>query len=487
MLAEFLDRRMPIRLTAALALALVGGCDRRRDVGPVVVSAIGTSDLSLTQRRAALTPARRTMLAARAQGLVRFDAAGQVEPALAERWIVIDDGRSYIFRLRRGRWNNGAAITAPQVAAALRRQLRPGARNPLAPFLSAIDEVVAMTPSVLEVRLSRPRPDLLTLFAQPEMAIIGPPGAEGGGPFRLIDGLLAPVIDPGIAADERPPVEPEDLVRLRGERAALAVARFVRKESDLVIGGDIESWPLLAAAKVARANIRIDPAAGIFGLVIATRDGFLSEPENRRAIARAIDREALTALAGQDWIAADRLLPDRLDSAADPAAAPWAGESEGARHAAAAAAVAAWRMRHGPVALSIALPAGPGGAMLWNRIAADLAAIGVAAQRVDPGAAADLKLVDAVAPYDSARWYLATACRPCSSETAAAIDAARRAETLQERADALAAADAALAAEGGFVPLARPLRWSLVALRLDAWRANPRAWHPLNHLRADTN
>ena len=69
MLAALLDRRMPIRLTAALALALAGGCDRRRDVGPVVASAIGTDDLSLTERRAALTPARRTMLAARAQAM----------------------------------------------------------------------------------------------------------------------------------------------------------------------------------------------------------------------------------------------------------------------------------------------------------------------------------------------------------------------------------------------------------------------------------
>jgi oligopeptide transport system substrate-binding protein len=70
---------------------------------------------------------------------------------------------------------------------------------------------------------------------------------------------------------------------------------------------------------------------------------------------------------------------------------------------------------------------------------------------------------------------------------AAEIEAARNASTLDERAQHIAAADKALAADTAFIPLATPLRWSLVALRLDAWQRNSRAWHPLNHLRNDTN
>ncbi len=42
-----------------------------------------------------------------------------------------------------------------------------------------------------------------------------------------------------------------------------------------------------------------------------------------------------------------------------------------------------------------------------------------------------------------------------------------------------------MGADAGFIPLARPLRWSLVATRLAAWQANARAWHPLNRLRPD--
>ncbi|GAA3265023.1 hypothetical protein GCM10020258_32280 [Sphingomonas yabuuchiae] len=120
-----------------------------------------------------------------AQGLVRFDANGQIEPGLAERWIVIDEGGSFIFRLREAKWNDGSPVTAEQVVPILRRLVSPQSGNPLAPFLTAIDEIVVMTPQVIEIRLSRPRPDLLKLFAQPEMAIVDR-GRRGTGPFRII-------------------------------------------------------------------------------------------------------------------------------------------------------------------------------------------------------------------------------------------------------------------------------------------------------------
>ncbi len=51
----------------------------------------------------------------------------------------------------------------------------------------------------------------------------------------------------------------------------------------------------------------------------------------------------------------------------------------------------------------------------------------------------------------------------------------------------LPAADAAVNSDVPFIPLARPLRWSLVTNRLRQYQANSRAWHPLNRLRTDTN
>lgn len=472
-------------ILAALALTALPACERRVDEGPVVVSAIGeppafrrlTDDTGL---------ASRLLVDSTAQGLVRFDAAGQIEPGLAERWIVLDGGASYIFRLREAYWAGGAPVTAEEVARLLRRRLQPSARNPLAPFLTAIDEVVVMTPQVIEVRLHRPRPDLLKLFAQPEMGLLLGRPPRGSGPFRLAETtaspLLRPAYDPGIADPEDQRVRhAEEDVRLIGERAAMAVARFVRGRSDLVSGGSFVDWPLVAAADaLPRTAARIDPALGLFGLAIARRDGFLADASNRAALSGAIDRQSVLAAVAPGWEAADRLLPDGLDSAAPPQVAEWSLLSLDQRRAAARARVAEQGM---PVQLSLRMPAGPGATLLFGQLAVQFAAIGITLSR--GGDDADLRLVDRIAPYDSARWYLATACAPCGAEAATALDAAREAPTLAARAAGIAAADAALNRDTPFIPLARPFRWSLVSRRLAAWQPNARAWHPLNRLRAD--
>ena len=469
----------------------------------MVVSAIGGTPHVADASRVALDTPARLLMDSTAQGLVRFDAAGQIEPGIAERWIVIDSGMSYIFRLREGDWGDGTPVTAEQVVAMLRRQIGNGdpgdartasnARNPLAPFLTAIDEIVVMTPQVIEVRLSRPRPDLLKLFAQPELALLRLRPTGGTGPFRVARPgrapLLRPAFDPGQAdPDDQREAKPQEDVRLIGERAARAIARFANRDSDLVSGGSFVDWPLLAATDIAPANIRVDPAVGLFGLAIVRRDGFLADAANRAAVSEAIDRSAVTGAVAPNWDAADRILPDTLDSASLPQVPAWTLLTQDERRVAARQRVAAWKQgTPGPIELRIALPTGPGATLVYAQVAASLMAVGIVPRRVGIDDAAELKLVDAVAPYDSARWYLAAACVACGDAARAALEAAREAPTLAERGARIAAADAAMNEDVAFIPLARPLRWSLVSPRLSQWQANTRAWHPLNRLRADTN
>ncbi len=483
-----------VRLGALCLLALATpSCGRRPDVGAVVVSVIGAEPKLAERDRSALQAGDRLLTDSLAEGLVRFDAVGQIEAGVAERWIVIDDGRSYIFRLRNAEWADGTPVRARDVVPLLRRQIARAADNRIAPYLTAVASIVEMTPEVIEIELARPRPDLLKLFAQPELALVRPGKAGGAGPFRRRDGtrdsiLLTPALDPDRDPDEERPT-PEQNVLLRGERAALAILRFVERHSDLVSGGTIDDWPTLQAANPAPANVRIDPAAGLFGLAIVRREGFLADAANRGAVAQAIDRADLTGSVSGDWPARETILPEQLDSGAPPMVPVWATLPPEQRPAAARSRVMAWRAAQGsaPV-LRIALPRGPGGTLLWAHLARDLYAVGIKPLRVaseDP--AADLRLVDLVAPYDNARWYLAEACVACSPEARAAIEAARLADSLPQRAEAAALADRLLTQDVAFVPLSRPFRWSLVALRLRQWQPNPRAWHPLNRLRADTN
>jgi hypothetical protein len=152
--------------------------------------------------RFAIGPAR----PADGAGLVRFEASGQIEPALAQRWIVSNDGLRYTFRLANAQWSNGGRVTAAQVVARLRAAMGPASRNRVKPILGAIDEVEAMTDDVLEITLKAPRPRFLDLLAQPEMAIIR--NGQGSGPYRALaraDGSirLTPPI-PTILAWNRP-------------------------------------------------------------------------------------------------------------------------------------------------------------------------------------------------------------------------------------------------------------------------------------------
>lgn len=473
-----------------LLLLPLPGCTAQSDDGPLVVSAIGMVPALVDPAQGPLDMPARVLLDATAQGLVRFDAAGQVEPGVAERWTVLDRGTSYIFRLREAEWGDGRRVAAADVVRILRRELAANSRNPLLPYLSAIDEVVEMTPEVIEVRLKRARPDLLKLFAQPELALfrVHPPG--GSGPFRVTArrtdrSILHPAFDPArIADDDATEPSPAADVELIGERAARAIERFQQRRANLVLGGTFADWPLVLTTQIAPVNRRFDPAAGLFGLAFASREGVLADAANRAAIARAIDRAGFVAALAAEWSETSQLLPEQLDSAAPPAVAAWTrapgtGESRDAR-------IAAWRSSHsGPVTLRVALPTGPGGTILYGYVGAALLSLGIVPQRVASGAPAELRLVDAVAPYDSARWYLATACQPCGPVAETAIVAARDAATPELRARHIAEADAALASDVAFIPIARPLRWSLVSVRLREWTGNSRAWHPLNHVRND--
>ena len=482
--------RSPFALLVLLAVATLGGCSRPADDTPIEASVIGGAPRAANPDRGPLSPPAAVLLQAIAQGLVRFDAGGQIEPGLAERWIVSDEGRSFIFRLRLLRWGDGRRLDADDVARRLRAMIGPRSRNPLKALLGGIDEIVAVTPQVIDIRLVAPQPDLLQLLAQPEMAILS--GETGSGPFGITERspgalLLRPLPDPD--ADPAP-IEPSRDVRLRGERPGVAVARFAADRAQLVTGGTFADLPVARAATLRAGALRFDPVAGLFGLAIARGDGFLADPENRRAMAMAIDRDRIVATFGiAGWQPAIALVPAALEDLPAPAAPDWAGLPAAERRTAAAAQVSRWSAAHGaPPPLRVAMPEGPGARLLFALIRADLRAIGLDAVRALPDERAELTLVDAVAPGELASWYLRRfACAegvPCSSDSDGALDAARIAPTAAERRASLADADRQLEEIVPFIAIAQPVRWSLVARSLDLWRESPRGWHPLGALRS---
>lgn len=471
--------------TVLAVLAMVAGCKERAS-GPVVVSAIGEPPQLTNPNLEPLDPPSALLVEAVGQGLLRFDPSGQVEPALAQSWIVSDDGLRYTFRLARTTWANGSKITAEQVVARLRAAISRSSKNPLKPLLGAVAEIEPMTDDVLEISLKGPRPNFLQLLAQPELAILR--SNHGTGPFRATqqgDGsvLLALAVD-----EEETPAKDSAAgeIILRGEAAAMAVARFERGLAALVTGGTIGDLPIARAIEPPAAALRFDPVAGLLGLSFVGTDEKLADPAVRRALSMAIDRPSLVATLGvPDLQPRASLLPLGIEELPSPALPDWGDSALPERRELAANTIRGIRGDE-PLTLRVAMPEGPGYRLVFAHLRRDWRAIGVTAEAVKATDEADLRLVDRVAAANIATWYLrrftCDASPLCSTEADSMLEGARNAALFAERQALLASADRTLTDLTPFIPLTAPVRWSLVSPRLTGFQPNAFGRHFLGSL-----
>ena len=487
-----------ILLAAFMAFAVASCGSQSEEALEVTIIGDGPPTLADPAAGPPSTPSA-VMLANVAQGLVRFDARGQIDPGLAERWNVSDDGLSYIFRLEPAEWPDGRRINAHDVARILNRQLRAASRNPLKDSLGAVSEIVAMTDRVIEVRLRAPRPNLLQLLAQPELAITRE--GLGTGPFQPVAGEPEPGAEEAAAGAGAVALvhtirvidakDRTERANLRSAKAAAAIARFKAGDADLVLGGTFADLPLVQRRdRKLRDALHFDPVAGLFGLAPARAGGALADAKLRGLLNRAIDREALVAaLDVPNLVARVTLMQSGLEGGANPIAPDWAALPITERRAAVLREAGEVIDEDG-LQLAIALPEGPGADVLLARLTADWQPLGVELVRAGKGVPADLKLVDQVAPSSSPAWFARAfrcgAAPLCSTDADKLMDSARDAEIAVQRAAMLAEAGRLIDQEVLFLPIAAPIRWSLVA-DLPGFAENIFARHPLSGLREKPN
>ncbi|MFN0047116.1 MAG: ABC transporter substrate-binding protein [Sphingorhabdus sp.] len=427
---------------------------------------------------------------ATAQGLVTFDNKGRVAPGLANRWIVTDDGLSYIFRLNKTRWNDGREVTSNEVADLLTTRIQELRKGRFNSELAVIDRVVPMTGKVIEIRLKAPMPYLLEMMAQPEFGLAR--RGFGSGPMqakRLGDAMQLRLRNIDEKGDNI--LEPET-VTVRGSSASLALARYMEGQSDLVEGGRFEDFPLLDAAQINANEIQFDPVPGLFGLLFVEGGPFLSSRDNRDAIAMAIDRpKLLTAFDIVAWRETLTLVPESLPNRLPAPRPDWSSQQIESRKTRAKTIIGQWEGSNGEVRpLRIALPRGYGGRIFFARLRADMASIGLEVERVTIDRPHDLRLIDRTADQSSPAWYLdqlsCTVSSICNKDADRLVFEARMAATIEQRAQLLAQAEAELQEMRNFIPIANPLRWSVARPGLLGHVANGRGWHLLQYLGRDT-
>jgi len=207
---------------------------------------------------------------------------------------------------------------------------------------------------------------------------------------------------------------------------------------------------------------------------------------------RAIDRPALVAGLRVGGLAPRAtLLQAGLDGTGQPQQPDWLGQPvEERRPALLAEAKRLFGDTERPT-LRIALPEGPGSDYLLARLRYDWGPIGINVERASSNASADLVWIDEVAPSTSPAWFLrrfrcgvAAVCveeaEPLLADARATLDSRHRASLFLEAARLMDEAQL-------FIPIAAPIRWSLVSGRVPGFAENQFARHTLVGLRGTVN
>lgn len=472
-------------------LILTTACDRTDSGGPLDVAVIGAAGDLEIDNVGDLSAAAMHVRAATAEGLVALDPSGEIVPAIAERWIVTDDGLSYIFRLRNSDWANGEPITAEEIRDAILDNIVTLSGTSLGTDLEKIDQVRAMTGRVIEIQLKGPMPDFLRLLAQPEMGFVhdgqgvGPMASASAADAEALELAALPPETRGLPARQNWGEITRPLF-VHSISAEQAVERFSAGEIDLVLAGTVAHLPLADTGPLSAGTVRLDAPLGIFGLQVSRASGLLESASLREALAMAIDRgELMRPLNFGGWQSSTWIYPLALAGGNGPQTERWSQLTLEERRAIARRRVEAWKSGQREAArVTIGMPRGPGSDLLFGQIQKDFAAIGVEAVRASDGTEADLVLRDTLARYYSPRWYLnqfncSLELGLCSTEADDLVVEALNMRDLYTKNQLYAQAQSALIAEQVFIPLGQPVRWSLVRAGVPGFEENQWGLHSL--------
>jgi peptide/nickel transport system substrate-binding protein len=231
------------------------------------------------------------------QGLTRIDENGAVQPQLAERWEVSDDGLVYTFHLKQGvTFHNGSAFDASDVVFSFDRARAADSVNAQKPLFAAIDTVEAVDPQTVRITLSRPEGGLPFSLGWGDAVIVDPASAGtnktdpvGTGPFRFVRWVKGDRIDLE-AVSPKQPIQKVTFRIVPDPSAQVAALK----------AGDIDAVSVLNAPEAVIA-FQSDPD---FVVAIGTTEGEtilalnnarkpLDDVRVRRAIGHAIDRQAI--------------------------------------------------------------------------------------------------------------------------------------------------------------------------------------------------
>ena len=123
------------------------------------------------------------------EGLVRYNAEGKIEPAVAESYDVSDDGTEYTFHLKQTKWSNGEPVTANDFVYSWNRVADPATASDYSYLFDIIAKndddtlkVEAVDDYTFKVTLTTPCAYFLDLCAFPTFMPVYQPAVDAANP-----------------------------------------------------------------------------------------------------------------------------------------------------------------------------------------------------------------------------------------------------------------------------------------------------------------
>jgi len=235
------------------------------------------------------------------EGLTRFSADGSVNPALASEWAVEDEGKRYVFTLQAGvKYHDGSDFTAEDVKFSLDRARGEESTNAQKALFSNIVDVEIIDDTTVAINLENPDGNLPFNLAWGDAIILDTESAAsaatdpvGTGPFKFSNWVQGDRIE----------IERND--DYWGDAVALEKATF-KFISDptaafaALMAGDVDAFPNFPAPENLpqfdadpRFNVVLGSTEGETILSMNNQSEYLSDVRVRKAIAHAIDRQAI--------------------------------------------------------------------------------------------------------------------------------------------------------------------------------------------------
>ena len=279
-------------------------------------------------------------------GLLDYDREARIIPSLArELPEVSEDGRTFTFRLREGvRFHNGRVLTAEDVSWSMHSLLSEEVGSPGFPFYKSIvgaeayhrgeveriEGIRVLDPLTISFTLTEPDQTFLNVMAMPFAYPVPREHVEaleaedrnlvgahpvGTGPFRFTAWergvqLEFARFEEYFEAD-RP--NPDRMIFLENLTGEAVVGRFRNGDLDVVGGLPAVHYLFFRDSPAWKPYLSEYPGVTIFGLAMNCQMAPFDDVHVRRAVAFAIDREALRRYAQGRSIPAGQVLPPAIE------------------------------------------------------------------------------------------------------------------------------------------------------------------------------